>query len=199
MDRTEAEAEPAPGTNDMAPVNSSLDQALPDGKVVAPKELSDGKTALPVREKPAPEEDRSKGKTALIMLALCLAVFLAALDMTIITTALPTIAAHFKASGAGYSWIGSAYLLANAATVPSWGKISDIFGRKPVILVANIVFFIGSLICALAVSIEMLIVGRVLQGVGGGGLMSLVNICIGDLFSERLVENSIERFDWSFD
>lgn len=185
MDRTEAEAEPAPGTDDMAPVNSSLDQALPDGRVAAPKESSDGKTALPVRERPAPEEDRSKGKTALIMLALCLAVFLAALDMTIITTALPTIAAHFKTSGAGYSWIGSAYLLANAATVPSWGKISDIFGRKPVILVANIGFFIGSLICALAVSIEMLIVGRVLQGVGGGGLMSLVNICIGDLFSER--------------
>ena len=73
--------------------------------------------------------------------------------------------------------------------MPSWGKISDIFGRKPVLLIANIVFLIGSLICALAVSIEMLIVGRIFQGVGGGGLMSLVNICIGDLFSERLVDD----------
>jgi MFS family permease len=92
--------------------------------------------AEPEPEKPAPEEDRSEGKTALIMLALRLPVFLAALDMTIIATALPTIAAHFKTSGAGYSWIGSAYLFAMAATVPSWGKISDI-GRKTVILVSG--------------------------------------------------------------
>ena len=179
-----------PGTNDMAPMDASLEQTQPDNNAVS-KELFDGRLSLREREEPG----RSSGKTALIMLALCMAVFLAALDMTIITTALPTIAAHFKTSGAGYLWIGSAYLIANAATVPSWGKISDIFGRKPVLLIANIVFLVGSLICALAISIEMLIVGRVFQGVGAGGLMSLVNICIGDLFSERLVEDFlINRF-----
>ena len=92
------------------------------------------------------------------------ALFLAALDMTIITTALPVIAEHFEASESGYTWIGSAYLLGCAAAVPLWGKLSDIFGRKPIILCANLVFMVGSLICALSVSLGMLLVGRAVQG-----------------------------------
>lgn len=128
--------------------------------------------------------ERSKGKIAVIMLALCLAVFLAALDVTIITTALPTISEHFH-STSGYTWIGSAFLLANSASIPSWGKVSDIFGRKPMLLVANIIFMIGSLVAALSNSIGMLIAARAVQGIGGGGLVILVNIVIGDLFSLR--------------
>lgn len=118
------------------------------------------------------------------MFALGMAVFLAAMDISIITTALPTISAHFQ-SAAGYTWIGSGFNLAAAASTPIWGKLSDIFGRKPVLLVANIVFFIGSLVAALAISIGMLIAGRVVQGIGGGGLIILVNILISDLFSMR--------------
>lgn len=135
-------------------------------------------------EKEAPMKGRSKGKIAVIMLALCLAVFLAALDVTIITTALPTISEDFH-STAGYTWIGSAFLLANSASIPSWGKVSDIFGRKPMLLLANVVFMIGSLVAALANSIGMLIAARAVQGIGGGGLIILVNIVIGDLFSLR--------------
>ncbi|KAF2806873.1 uncharacterized protein BDZ99DRAFT_363040, partial [Mytilinidion resinicola] len=131
-------------------------------------------------EKPA----RSKLKVALIMFALGLAVFLAAIDITIITTALPTISEHFHSS-AGYTWIGSSYLLASAASTPIWGKISDIWGRKPILLIANIVFFIGSLIAGLSINIGMLIAARAIQGIGGGGLIVLVNICISDLFSMR--------------
>ena len=129
-------------------------------------------------------EGRSKGKTALIMLALCMAVFLAALDVTIITTALPTISEDFH-STAGYTWIGSAFLLANSASIPSWGKISDIFGRKPMLLFANVIFMVGSLVAALSNSIGMLIAARAIQGIGGGGLIILVNIVIADLFSLR--------------
>lgn len=129
-------------------------------------------------------EGRSKAKTALIMLALCMAVFLAALDVTIITTALPTISEDFH-STAGYTWIGSAFLLANSASIPSWGKISDIFGRKPMLLLANIIFMVGSLVAALSNSIGMLIAARAIQGIGGGGLIILVNIVIADLFSLR--------------
>ena len=129
-------------------------------------------------------EGRSKGKIALIMLALCMAVFLAALDVTIITTALPTISEAFH-STAGYTWIGSAFLLANAASIPSWGKISDIFGRKPMLLFANVIFMVGSLVAALSNSIGMLIAARAVQGIGGGGLIILVNIVIADLFSLR--------------
>ena len=128
-------------------MNKSLDLARPDTEA-ASRRVSDGRTAPQAGEQPAPDERRSNSKTALIMLALCMAVFLSALDVTVITTALPTIAAHFNTSVREYSWIGSAYVLASAATVPSSGKISDIFGRKPVLLVANIVFLIGSLICA---------------------------------------------------
>jgi hypothetical protein len=131
-----------------------------------------------------PEASRSTFQTVVIMACLCLSVFLAALDTTIITTALPTISEHFHSS-AGYTWIGSAYLLANAASTPSWGKFSDIWGRKPVLLIAAGIFFVGSLLAAVSVSIGMLIVARAVQGIGGGGLIILVNICISDLFSMR--------------
>jgi EmrB/QacA subfamily drug resistance transporter len=131
-----------------------------------------------------PEASRTRLQTLVIMLSLCASVFLAALDMTIITTALPTISEYFH-STAGYTWIGSAYLLANAASTPSWGKISDIWGRKPILLCAAGIFFIGSLLAGLSVSIGMLIAARAIQGTGGGGLIILVNICISDLFSMR--------------
>lgn len=119
-----------------------------------------------------------------------MAVFLAALDVTIITTALPTISEHFHSS-AGYTWIGSGYLLANSASTPTWGKISDIFGRKPVLLAANVVFMVGSLVAALSTSIGMLIAARAIQGIGGGGLVTLVNICISE--SNLRVEPHLRR------
>ncbi|KUI55839.1 hypothetical protein VP1G_03217 [Cytospora mali] len=131
-----------------------------------------------------PEARRTKLQTTLIMISLCSAVFLSALDTTIVTVAVPTISDDFN-STAGYTWIGSAYLLANAAAAPSWGKISDIWGRKPVILSAVGVFWIGSLLAGVSVNMAMLIVGRAVQGIGGGGIMTLCNICISDLFSMR--------------
>lgn len=132
----------------------------------------------------SPEDKRTALQTTLIMISLCLSVFLAALDVTIVTVAVPSISADFD-STAGYTWVGSAYLLANAAAAPSWGKISDIWGRKPVLLTAVGVFWIGSLLAGVSVSMGMLIVGRAVQGVGGGGILILVNICISDLFSMR--------------
>ena len=104
--------------------------------------------------------------------------------MTIVTVAIPTITAEFK-SVAGYTWIGSAYMLATAASAPLWGKISDIWGRKPIMITAVGVFWIGSLLSAVSVSMAMLIVGRAIQGIGGGGIVILVYICISDLFSMR--------------
>lgn len=115
-----------------------------------------------------------------------MAVFLAALDVTIITTALPSIAAELH-SASGYTWVGAAYLLGAASSTPIWGKLSDVFGRKPVLLVANIVFFVGSLLAGVSVSMSMLIASRAIQGVGGGGLLTVVNIAIADLFSPRYV------------
>jgi len=98
-----------------------------------------------------------------------LANLLVALDTTITTTALPAITTQLH-SAAGYAWIGSAYVLATAVTAPVWAKLSDIWGRKPLLLLAISVFFIGSLLCGLATSMLWLILSRALQGVGGSGI-----------------------------
>jgi MFS family permease len=135
-------------------------------------------------EDASPEGGRSGLEMAAIMLALCSALFLAALDATIVTTALPTIVGEFKAPS-GYTWVGAAYTLASSATVPSWGKVSDIWGRKPVLLLAVGIFWIGSLISALSKNIGQLIAGRAIQGGGGGGVIVLINIAVSDLVSLR--------------
>ncbi|KAK6003842.1 hypothetical protein QM012_008692 [Aureobasidium pullulans] len=186
-DEAAAEAGPGAATTNAVPTN----QLTEDIEHNSASSVSTKNDDVPPQEKPqlerkdsTPLEERSKGKIALIMTALGMAVFLAALDVTIITTALPTISEYFH-SAAGYTWIGSAYLLGNASSVPLWGKISDIFGRKPILITANVLFLIGSLIAALSNSIGMLIAARAIQGVGGGGLVTLVNICISDLFSLR--------------
>ncbi|KAJ5520149.1 Major facilitator superfamily domain general substrate transporter [Penicillium fimorum] len=139
----------------------------------------------PLDRAPSQAAKMGKKKIIVVMTALCLALFLAALDMTIISTALPTIAAQFNASESGFSWIASSYLLANAACIPLWGKISDIWGRKSIIVLANVVFLVGSLICALAHNMATIIAGRAVQGVGGGGIIILANISVSDLFSLR--------------
>jgi EmrB/QacA subfamily drug resistance transporter len=149
-----------------------------------PSDAAVAVTAVDAHDPDDPEAGRTKLETTLVVFALCLALFLAALDVTIIATAIPAISAHFNSS-LGYIWVGSAYLLGNAAFVPTWGKISDIFGRKPVLLAAVVIFWVGSLVCALANSMGMLIAARAIQGVGGGGIIVLPNICISDLFSMR--------------
>lgn len=131
-----------------------------------------------------PEAQRTDLEMALIMVALCAALFLAALDATIVTTAIPTIVNEFN-SPSGYTWVGAAYTLASSATVPSWGKVSDIWGRKPVLLVAVGIFWIGSLIAALSKNIGQLIAARAIQGAGGGGIIVLINIAVSDLVSVR--------------
>jgi EmrB/QacA subfamily drug resistance transporter len=129
-------------------------------------------------------EKMTKAQTAIIMFALCMAVFLAALDVTIVTTALPTISQDFHSSSV-FTWVGSAYLLGAASATTVWAKFSDIFGRKPIIIIANVTFFVGTLVSALAKTNGAIIVGRSIQGIGGGGLITLVNVAIGDLFSMR--------------
>ncbi|KAF1999510.1 hypothetical protein P154DRAFT_523302 [Amniculicola lignicola CBS 123094] len=179
------------GTLNLPSTASSRSQ--PDEIVLEPTQLdTDGQLGKPDARNPSDtleaqderQAPRSKLKVALILISLALCVLLVAIDITIVTTALPTICEHFQ-SASGYTWIGSAYLIANAAAAPIWGKVSDIFGRKPILLMTNFIFFIGSLLAAMSVSIDMLIAARVVQGIGGGGLIVLVNICISDLFSMR--------------
>ncbi|KAJ5517911.1 hypothetical protein N7453_000333 [Penicillium expansum] len=114
---------------------------------------------------------------------------------TITSPAIPTIVADFK-SGSGYTWIGSAYLLANATSSPVWGKLSDIWGRKAMLLTAVTVFFIGSLLCATSANMPMFPSGRSIQGSGSGGVVILVNICITDMFDIRYTAGDYLRFTY---
>lgn len=189
IQRAEAAAEAGPGADDGTTIEGQQDEkamnndAVPSEHSTETAVAKDGEAVATSPEK-SPEDQRTKLETFAIMASLCTAVFLAALDTTIITTALPTISEYFM-SDAGYTWIGAAYLLANAASTPSWGKFSDIWGRKPVLLAANVIFWVGSLIAAVSHNIGMLITARAIQGIGGGGLIVLSNICISDLFSMR--------------
>ncbi|KAL9607480.1 MAG: hypothetical protein Q9204_009328 [Flavoplaca sp. TL-2023a] len=132
------------------------------------------------------EVSRSRIRITAILLALSLSLFISALDTTIVATAIPTISADLHAAS-GYLWIGGAYILAAAAGAPLWAKLSDIWGRKPILLAAVAWFAGSSILCARAKTIEMLIIGRAFQGTAGGGLIQLVNIVVSDMFSMRLV------------
>lgn len=109
---------------------------------------------------------------------------MAALDATIVATAAPTISRDLN-SAAGYTWIGAAFLLATAASGVIWAKLSDIWGRKLIVLLALACFFASSAVCATAKTMEALIIGRAFQGAASGGLILLVHVCISDLFSLR--------------
>ncbi|KAF8456321.1 major facilitator superfamily domain-containing protein [Terfezia claveryi] len=141
----------------------------------------------------------SKSKKTIIVLALCMCVLMAAMDQTIVTTAVPVIAQQFH-SKSGYTWIGTAYLLPAAAFLPSWGKFSDIFGRKQVLLIAAGIFLVGSILCAASQGVTMIIVGRAVQGSGAGGLVGLVNVTISDLVPvrERGLYLAFVGFTWAF-
>ncbi|KAJ3085134.1 hypothetical protein HK100_009153, partial [Physocladia obscura] len=124
------------------------------------------------------------GKTefALVYLGLLLSIMLGALDQTIVATALKSIVSEFGHQEL-IPWIGSAYLFTASPFGTLYGKFSDIFGRKPVFMFAIAMFEIGSLICGVASSMEMLIIGRAIAGVGGGGIFSSVLIILSDIVS----------------
>ena len=133
----------------------------------------------------APPTHQQSGTSIFVTMAsLCLSVTLSALDLTIVTTALPAIVSDFG-SGSGYVWIGGAYILAYTAILLIWGTIANIWGRKPVMLIAVAIFFAGSLVCATVQQLDSFIVGRAIQGFGAAGMAVMVNVVISDLFSLR--------------
>ncbi|KXH32310.1 plays a role in the entry into G0 [Colletotrichum simmondsii] len=134
----------------------------------------------------------------LTMTSLCLSATLSALDMTIVTTAVPNIVASLD-SVAGYIWVGSAFILGFTAVTPVWGSVADLWGRKPIILLALTIFLAGSLLCALAPHMDALIAGRAVQGVVPiGGLVFIVLIFFLDLPSPNTpVLAGLKAIDWT--
>ncbi|KAJ6519095.1 major facilitator superfamily domain-containing protein [Mycena sanguinolenta] len=138
-----------------------------------------------------------------VMTGLAITMFLASLDNTIVTTALPTITADLHGTASDYSWTGVSYMLSSGACIPLWGKLSDVVGRKvtisspdvsielmssyiQAILYPSIVLFlIGSGLCGAATSMPFLIACRAVQGVGGGGIMVMVQVVISDIVTLR--------------
>lgn len=118
------------------------------------------------------------------MIGVCLAMLLSALDQTIVSTALPTIAKDL--GGLSHlSWVFTAYMLASTVTVPLYGKLSDIYGRKWFLLGSIVIFLAGSMLAGTANTMFLLIAYRALQGIGGGAIMVNAIAVIGDLFSPR--------------
>ncbi|MBA8794552.1 EmrB/QacA subfamily drug resistance transporter [Friedmanniella endophytica] len=128
-----------------------------------------------------------------VLVGLMAGMFLAALDQSIVGVALPKITSELGGLDK-LSWVVTAYLLTSTAATPLWGKISDLLGRRPIFQTAIIVFLIGSVICGFAKpvsdwfgvsGIDIMIAGRAIQGLGGGGLMSLALAVIGDVIPPR--------------
>jgi len=131
---------------------------------------------------PAPALSHAEIRT--IILGVLLAMFLAALDQTIIATALPTIGRELG-DLEHLPWIVTVYLLTSTAVTPLYGKISDSYGRRVTMLVGIVIFIAGSVACALAPSMFVLILARALQGIGGGGLIALAQTIIADIVAPR--------------
>ncbi|MER6695557.1 MFS transporter [Streptomyces fimicarius] len=133
---------------------------------------------------PAPGEGQSHRSVLVAIGALLLGMLLAALDQTIVSTALPTIVSEL--GGLDHlSWVVTAYLLAATAATPLWGKLGDQYGRKKLFQTAIVIFLIGSALCGIAQNMPQLIGFRALQGLGGGGLMVLSMAIVGDLVTPR--------------
>ena len=125
----------------------------------------------------------------IVMLAVMSGLFLVALDQTIIATALGAIVTEFD-SFSSIGFIVTAYLLTSTVTVPIAGKLSDMYGRRPILLAGVGIFTIGSLLGGISPSVEWLIAWRALQGIGGGMIMANAFTIVGDLFAPR------ERGKW---
>ncbi|KAL3417353.1 major facilitator superfamily transporter [Phlyctema vagabunda] len=157
-----------------------------------PSDLADASDETPSLSAPAHDAGYTQDTTGgmqtfrryTVIIALFLSLFVAALDVTIIATAAPTISNDLSSS-AGYTWIGGAFLLTSVTTSPIWVKLSDIWGRKVILVVLLAWLSVASTICATAKNIEALLAGRALQGAASGGLVLLVHVCISDLFSLR--------------
>jgi EmrB/QacA subfamily drug resistance transporter len=160
-------------------------QILPDAAAgefsQVPVDLLEITDAPPIAPPRAP---LSSGEIRTILMSLMLTMFLAALDQTIVATALPTIGRQFR-DVSSLSWVITAYLLASTAVAPVFGTLSDIYGRRAMIITAMSLFIVGSILCAVAPNMPVLIVARGLQGLGGGGILPIVQTVIADVVTPR--------------
>jgi EmrB/QacA subfamily drug resistance transporter len=137
---------------------------------------------------PSLEEDPALGlshrEKMEILFAVMLGLFLGALDQTIVGPALPTIVTQLSGNDY-YVWAITIYLLTSTISVPFWGKLSDVYGRKPIFMIGIVIFLIGSALSGLSQNMGMLILFRGIQGIGAGSLFPVALAVIGDLFTPK--------------
>ena len=124
----------------------------------------------------------TKRRRRVVTAGLLLGIFLAALEATVVSTAMPTVVASLGGLD-HYSWVFSAYLLTSTASVPLWGRLSDLYGRRRLYLAAIALFLVGSMLAGVSQSMPQLIVFRALQGLGAGGLIPLALTIIGEIYT----------------
>ena len=133
---------------------------------------------------PAPTDTAPQGSIFVVILSIALLLLLAALDQTVVSTALPTIVAEL--GGLDHlSWVFTAYILTSTVVAPLYGKLGDLYGRRVMVYAAVALFLIGSLACAMSGSMGALIASRALQGLGGGGLFVLALSVVGDVIAPK--------------
>src|SRR6201990_1624948 len=133
---------------------------------------------------PSSHSQLTHRETLIVVLGVLLPVFMGSLDTTILASALPTIGREYGEVH-NLPWLVTAYLIANTSITALYGKISDIRGRRFTLMIAISLYMLGSLVCALAPNIFVLILGRVLQGCGGGGLTSTGMVVLGDIAAPK--------------
>src|SRR5689334_23843909 len=131
-----------------------------------------------------PGYDYTIGRILAIYAGLMVTLLLAALDQTIVATALPKVVGDLGGIDQ-YSWVFTAYMLTSTVTVPLYGKLGDVYGRKNLFLFAIVVFLLGSALCGAATSMTQLVVFRAIQGLGGGGIFPLSLAVIGNIVPPR--------------
>jgi EmrB/QacA subfamily drug resistance transporter len=152
---------------------------------------------LTIPESTQPSVVLTKGRRAAVTAGLLLGIFLAALEATVVSTAMPTVVASFGAIER-YGWVFSVYLLASTASVPLWGRMSDLYGRRRVYLAAIVLFLVGSMLAGVSQTMDQLVLFRALQGLGAGGLIPLALTIIGEIYtlSERTRMQAVFSSVW---
>ena len=157
--------------------------------IASPSDVADLTSKQPDTSQEYEQPRYSRRDTVLTMIGVLMVMLLASLDQTIVSTAMPRVIAELQGFDR-YTWVSTAYLLTSTVTVPIYGKLSDLFGRKPIFLFGVVVFLIGSALSGAAQDMNQLIAFRALQGFGAGALMPIAIAIVADLFTPR------ERGKW---
>ncbi|MEM7348296.1 MAG: MDR family MFS transporter, partial [Chloroflexota bacterium] len=133
---------------------------------------------------PAKGKIMPRRQVTLLAIGIMIGLFMASMEVTVVATAMPTVVSQLGGLEI-YSWVFSAYILASTTTIPVFGKLSDLYGRRPIYLSVVVLFLLGSFLCGLAQSMPQLILFRAIQGLGAGGLVPLAFIMFGDIYDEE--------------